>query len=361
MRFLIVLFLTVNCCAFCQTLELKNEKLIKYYELINKAENDIVNNNLTVANTLYKQAFISIKEPYAKDLYNSMQVALKINDINTAYTHYSSLKCLDYPFDKDFLKKHFNGVSYKEKECSIKFDIDYKKILDSLHIIDQSNRNLAKGDYTNYQKEITKDDSITSINLLKLIQEKGFPNEYNIGISFKGDVSFQKFYLIIWHQLAENRYSSQQINFSEELNKALNQGKISPENAAFLYDLSNGTTKFSSPHFEIMDFLTNNGSLEPFNEQILNKTNKTDCCYVHVWFFPKNRNDDGKELVTKINNNRKNIGMSDLDSELDKKIFLIKNEDYIFPRTARYGSAMEDIKSIEMLKKHFIKLNDSPN
>ena len=361
MRFLIILFLSINSLAYCQTIELTNKKLIKYYELINRAENEIIHKNLDQANILYRAALISIKQPPSKDIYNSMQVALQINDIPMAISQYGSLKCLGYPFDNDFFAEHFKTISYKEITCITKFDMGYKKILDSLYDIDQSTRRLAKGDYTNYQKEITKDDSITSVNLLRLIQKKGFPNEYNIGIDFKGDVSFQKFYLIIWHQFAQNRYSSQKINFTKEISKALNAGKISPENAAFLYDLSNGTTNFSSPHFEIMEFLTSNGSIEPLNEQILKKNNRTDCCYVHTWFFPNNRNNDGQELVNNININRKKIGMSDLDSELEKKIFLIKNKNYLFPRTERHGSAMEDIKSIEMLKKHFIKLNDSSN
>lgn len=167
--------------------------------------------------------------------------------------------------------------------------------------------------------------------------------------------------MIIWHQLATNIYSSQKVNFSEELNKAINKGKISPQNAAFLLDLNNGKKDFSSRHFDILEFLTNNGSSEPFREQLLEKTSAKDCCYVHTWFFPKNRNEDALKMVKKINENRQKIGLCDLDSELKKKVFYLKNKAYIFSYIGSSGEAIENPKDVENLKKHFIKLNDSLN
>ena len=62
-------------------------------------------------------------------------------------------------------------------------------------------------------------------------------NEYNIGISSDNETFFHNFYFIIWHQLASNNISSQKVNFSIEINKALNSGKIRPDIAGFLLDL----------------------------------------------------------------------------------------------------------------------------
>lgn len=356
MKFIFLLSFFLSGILSSQTFELKDKSLITYYESILNAENNIIENNLSQASKFYKIGFGIINEPPAKDIYNSMQVSLKLKDIKDAFQKYNQLKCLGYPFEENFKNKNFKNVDFKVSECNVKFDNEYKKIIDSLFDIDQKYRNLSKGDYSKFQKEITKSDSIASTNLLKLIQKKGFPNEYNIGVNTNGDISFQKFYFIIWHQLVTNKYSTQQVNFSEELNKALNNGKILPENAAFLYELSNNSNNFSSMHFNILEFYTSNGSNITVREQVLNKTANRDCCYVHVWFFPEKRNEKAIEMVKKINDSRKKIGLSDLDSELKKKVFYLKNQEYLFPRMGVLGEAIEDTNKIEFLKKSLIKL-----
>lgn len=354
MKKLLVLF--IFSCAYisAQKIELKNKELISYYDLINKAEIDIVNNNLPAANKLYKQAFTINKQPPGKDIYNALKVALKSGDQENAYDQYASLKCLGYPF------KNFPPPTVKAKKnlskCNVTIDQPYRKTLDSLLSIDQKFRLLSKGDYEKYQTEITLNDSISSNSLLKLIQKKGFPNEYKIGIEDESELTLQNFHIIIWHQLADNKYSSQKVNFSEELNKALNSGKISPQNAAFLYDLSNGSNNFSSMHFDINEYLTPNGSTEPLRDQVLNKTAKSECCFVHEWFFPEKRNDQGIAMVSKINTSRKQIGLSDLDSELLKLKFILNNKEYIFGTIGLKKISMENLNQLEYLKKYLIKL-----
>ncbi|WP_027385142.1 hypothetical protein [Chryseobacterium gregarium] len=353
----LLLLIYFSCAYFsAQTIELQNKELISYYEIINRAEIDIVNNNFTDANNLYKQAFAIIEQPQGKDIYNSLQAALKAGDENNAYNQYFTLKCMGYPFEKEYFSNHFKSKKLPKKQCNITIDQSYKKTLDSLHDIDQKFRNLSHGDYKKYQKEITQGDSIASVNLLRLIQKKGFPNEYNIGIEDKADLSLHKFYFIIWHQLATNNLSSQKVNFSEELNKALNVGKISPQSAAFLYDLNNGSASFSSMHFNILEFLTPNGSKELFYDQVQNKTAKSECCYVHEWFFPEKRSDVAIDTVTKLNKSRKQIGLSDLDSELVKLKFILNNNEYIFGNIGLKKEALENINQVEYVKKYLIKL-----
>ncbi|MFC0428779.1 hypothetical protein [Chryseobacterium scophthalmum] len=355
MKSIFVTFFFLSGILSSQSIELRDKTLIKYYESIINAENNIVENNLSKANEFYNIAFATLNEPQTKDIFNSMQVSIKLKDFNDAFQKYNRLKCLGYSFNNDFREKTFKNYNNKEKDCSKKIDIAYKKTLDSLYDIDQKYRNLSNGDYSKYKQEITISDSVTSLKLLDLFQKKGFPNEYDIGVNTNGDISFQKFYFIIWHQLATNRYSSQKVNFSEELDKALNKGKISPENAAFLFELTNNSNNFSSVHFDILEFFTNSGST-PMREQIINKTAVGDCCYVHVWFFPERRNEKAIQMVQKINENRKKIGLSDLDTELKKKVFYLKNKEYLFPRLGVMGKEINDLSKVEFLKKSLIKL-----
>jgi hypothetical protein len=343
MKQLIFLFSLLSFFFNAQNFELKNSKLIKYYEIINQAERSIVNNNLDSANQKYKQAFAIFKEPHAKDLHNSMKVALKVNDAETAYNDYQSLKCLGQDFSNDFLKENFK--SYKNDNalpCSKTIDLKYKKTLDSLFTIDQYYRKLSKGNYSAYKKELTTSDSITSINLLKLIQEKGFPNEYNIGLKMNSEVYFHDFYLIIWHQLASNLYSPQRVNFSNEIIKALNAGKIRPDIAAQLLDLNNSTRNYS--YFRIYQVGTNYETM--------------DCCYISKNLIPENRNDKVNSGIENINKNRKQIGLSTTEEEVRKSVFLLKNKDYVFSENILDGWTFKNPKDVEKFKSNMMKLDD---
>ncbi|KFF14447.1 hypothetical protein IW15_03165 [Chryseobacterium soli] len=345
-QILIGLALIFSFHSNAQTIELKNEKLIAYYEFVNNAEKDILENKLLDANALYAKAFKKFKKPHAKDLYNSMVVSLKVKDSDNAYQQYSSLKCLDYKFKDNFQSENFpNNKKYGEIKCKNKLDYSYKKSLDSLFILDQYYRKLSGGNYTKYQNELTKNDSITSTKLLKLIQKKGFPNEYNIGLESKSKVFFHDFYFIIWHQLATNRYSPQRVNFSKEIVKALNDGKIRPDIAGFLLDLNNGTKDYS--FFTIYQFIKNNG--------------ESDCCYISSFFTPEKRTDKIKKMVDYVNEKRKKIGLPSSEDELNKNIFLLKNKDYIFLSRTTEGLNFVDENEIERYKVNLIKLDDTPH
>ncbi|MFP3534465.1 hypothetical protein SB763_34490, partial [Burkholderia sp. SIMBA_042] len=82
-------------------------------------------------------------------------------------------------------------------------------------------------------------------------------------------------------QLATNNISNQKVNFSNEINKALNEGKIRSDIAGFLFDLNNGTNNYS--YFKIYQFLSNEG--------------KIDCCYVSSTFLPERRNDKVNDII----------------------------------------------------------------
>ncbi|GAA4158002.1 hypothetical protein GCM10022217_18680 [Chryseobacterium ginsenosidimutans] len=340
----IFLFLSLLCKS--QNFELKDKNLIRYYELTNEAENKILNNNLIRANHLYKEAFREFKQPHAKDLQNSMTVALKTNDLETAYTNYQALKCLGKNFDNDFVTNNFNNTKkYKTIPCQNAIDLNYKKSLDSLFRIDQYYRKLSGGNYQAYKKELTKNDSIAANNLLKIIQKKGFPNEYNIGLEMKSQVYFHDFYLIIWHQLATNLYSHQQVNFSNEIIKALNKGKIRPDIAGFLLDLNNNTYNYS--FFKIYQFIANDG--------------KNDCCYITEAILPEKRAAEIDIKIKEINRKRKLIGLSTTEEEVHKSIFFLNNKDYVFTSIAIEGFNFKNDNDANVMKKNLIKLDDTPH
>lgn len=341
---LVFLFVVVTFTIKAQDYKVKNHNLIKYYKLINAAENKIITNDLASANNLYKEAFKEFNYPHAKDLQNSMYVALRLKDWENAYYNYQSLKCLGKEFSVDFLSKILINIErFKIKPCENKIDLQYKKNLDSLFEIDQYYRKLSGGNYQAYKKELTRSDSIASTKLLKLIQKKGFPNEYNIGLMAADNMFYQKFYYIIWHQLANNHYSSQKVNFSKEIIKALNDGKIRPDIAGQLFDLNNGTKDYS--FFKIYQFTVNN--------------EKTDCCYISEAILPERRAAEVNVKIKEINRKRELIGLPTTEEEASKNIFFLNNKDYILSNIAIEGFNFRDSKEVEKFKKYLIKINDT--
>lgn len=341
---LVLLFTVFNFVIKAQDFQLKDRHLLTYYELISQAENKIIVNDFTDAGNLYKQAFKEFKYPHAKDLQNSMKVALKVNDFKTAYGDYQSLKCLGKEFSKEYIAENFkNPEKYKVKLCKNKINLQLKKKLDSLFEIDQYYRKLSGGNYQAYKNELTKSDSVASTHLLKLIQTEGFPNEYNIGLKMNSNVYYHDFYYIIWHQLASNLYSSQKVNFSNEINKALNLGKIRPDIAGQLLDLNNNTNNYS--YFKIFQFIANDG--------------KADCCYTGRDFLAENRTERSVRKISEVNTSRKLIGLSTTEEEVRKNIFFLHNKDYVLSNIAIEGFNFQDPKEAEKLKKLMIKLNDT--
>lgn len=355
--FFLLIFSVVYLNAFSQELAITNKKLLNYYDLINKAEIAIVDNKLTEAEKLYSDAFLLNDKLYAKDVYNEMVVLLKLGKYELAYRNYSLLACLDYSFNSDFINKYFPSKYLKRKiKCQQTLDFNYKKDLDSLFSKDQYYRNISNGNYYNYKKQLTEADSITSATLVKLINKRGFPNEYTIGLGSANKMFFQNFYFIIWHQLATNLYSSQKVNFSQILINALNEGKITPENAAFLLDLNNGKSQFFSKHFAINQFYVGNGSPLSIYHQVKENTAIADCCYVTYGFFPQKRDDFINELLTTLNNNRRKIGLSSIDDQLKKSIFSLNNNDYKFSEMTFEGHQFERELDAKFLKDHMFKI-----
>ncbi len=346
-----LLFISVFSNA--QIFELKNQQLRKYYELINTAENKIIDGQYKKAFHFYKKAFKINKEPNAKDLYNSLKVAQKIDEKAFVKKQYHKLKCLKFKY-LDELKVAEN-LKVNNAKCENTIDENYRKKLDSLVKIDQHCRKISKGDYDEYKREIGKSDSICPLNLLELIKEKGFPNEYNIGLASSNKSFFQGFYYVIWHQLKTQSTGKQQVDFYEEIIKALNQGKISPELSAFLFDLNTGINQFNSIMF-IHQFVRSNGSSTPIYEQVKNKTAIFDCCYAYKMMFPKTRNETDKKRIQILDENRKKIGLYSIDDDIRKKFFYLKNREFMFPEARIQEHHFQKESDINLFKEDLQKI-----
>lgn len=341
----IIFFLFLCCTAFGQDYRLSNEMLIQYYQHINKAERNIVENKPDSALVLFKKAFTINDQPHAKDLYNSMQVALKLSDKRFASKQYHLLKCMHYDFDEDFLKSNPNLLRANKKKCKMKFNDQLRTELDSLIVLDQKYRRLSGGDYNKYKKEMTTGDSITSLRLSELIQQHGFPNEYDLSLKSADSGFFHDFYLIILHQLAGNHYSPQRVNFSEKLFKALNEGKITPGNATFLIDWNNDTHKYDMPLFSVKGIVKSDGI--GWDKK---GTEKVEYYYSKV-VYPENQNEKIKKSIEERNLNRKKMGMSSVAEMFKKSIFRMKNKTFIFPDSNGSSSVFSSDEDIENYKK----------
>ena len=350
MRKIILLFTFFSfSCFYSQNYELKNPILLQYYKKINSAEEFILENKLDSALVNYKSAFSIFKNPHSVDIYNSLKVALKTKDNKWVEEKYQLLKCMGYSFDDEFLAQNEDLQKIKKDDCKIKINFSLKKSFDSLFVIDQHYRNLSIGDYTKYKKEITTSDSIAATKLLKLIQKNGFPNEYDIGVnSFKNNPLIHQFYYIIWHQAQKNKYSPQQVNFSKEIEKALNNGKITPYIAGFLIDLNDGTNNFHTEAFAPHGFVIGDVT---HAVTMIKAGNTDECCYITKYYFPENRNQSIDEKIEHTNISRKKIGLNDILSESKKSLFLLKNKDFIFPTQKTIIHAVSTNEDVDEWKK----------
>lgn len=349
----LILATVVGFLCYAQKAELNNPMLKEYYKNIVSAENTITKGKLDSASYYYEKAFSLNKEPNAKDLYNSLQVAIKRKDKKTVKKHIQQLDCLNFDFEDGFQTANTQVLS--RKKCNRKFNTDLIKVLDSLFIIDQKYRRLSGGNYEKYRKEMTAGDSLTSTRLVQLIEKYGFPNEYDIGIGKSSKDFFHHFYYIIWHQLAGNLYSPQQVNFTKILNDALNAGKIIPEHAAFLIDLNNG----GMPSYTFNAFLVHEFELIDSSQGFKRNGSNIDCCYVSEnFYFPEKRNENIIKIKERTNENRKKIGLEPIENIAKKTFFRLNNREFVFNETTIIGHGMtseDDIKNYKERMK-FIKI-----
>ncbi len=240
--FLLIIFSSTNA----QTIEIKefNKDLVRYYDLIDKAEQSLVNENYNSALNLYDKAFRIYKNSFAADLYNSALIASISGKYNKTYKYLAELSKLG--LDPNSLKelKMLNGFwnsSYGKKAEVLDsltpktYDVEYRNTILELEEKDQHFRRM-KNSYKLYMDTINSIDKENVDVLLNLIKTKGFPSERLTGVSRNG-IKLPALVIII-HQ---NNRKGRVYNFSEIIKNAAFSGDLRNTTASYYIEGATGT------------------------------------------------------------------------------------------------------------------------
>lgn len=156
-------------------------KISEYYDLVNQAEMEIVENNFHEALIIYEEAFKLKDNPFERDLFNYSICLAKLNYKKKCVK--SLNKILEYGFKLDSLLNysefHFlHEKKWKRKIIQPKNGVDFIKEIDSLLEIDQKFRKIDK---IKFNDTIVKIDNLNAFFLKKYIQNKGCLTEKLIG------------------------------------------------------------------------------------------------------------------------------------------------------------------------------------
>jgi hypothetical protein len=172
----------------------------KYYNYINKAELNIINNNFKNAILNYDSAFTFSVSPFAKDIHNAIICSEKLK-LQDKLNDYSMLMLKNKSLKPSYYKKH-NRKFYKAKKDEIKKKYIEKlnsytyKLFEDLYKKDQKIR--TNKNYTYGRDKIHKTDSLSFVAFKDYIAKNKFPDE-----SFFLDNPFQNnlhLFVTHWHQ-----------------------------------------------------------------------------------------------------------------------------------------------------------------
>lgn len=171
--------------AYSQQLFAQKDNFPFYFESIINARNQFDEQKYEDSKNSFESAFLQVKIPLAKDLEKATEVASRLNDM-TLVQRFSRIMAENYgriPRLKYFTNEAiYNKLNIELKSqilfAESKFDMDYIEILDSLILDDQALRTNGPIHYPNG----INTDSIRTIYLISLIEERGFPNERKVGL-----------------------------------------------------------------------------------------------------------------------------------------------------------------------------------
>jgi hypothetical protein len=236
----------------------KKDNYIEYYNLCNKANKALYQQDYKQALNKYDSAFRQVHYQHISNLLNAVTVAIHLQNEKRA-THFLRQAILNglkpsMLSDKEYLTLNdFNEFKQLKDSSEIlrnkfkyRINTEYSTEIDSLYYVDQVIiRNiktltpLYKIDLYVYTTERTKYDSLSFVYLLKLIQKYGFPSEEKIGPE-----SYEGVKLVIHHS-ARMQYFKEQL---EMLRMAVIKGEYRPEDYAWMYDQSR-TKVNEAPYF----------------------------------------------------------------------------------------------------------------
>jgi hypothetical protein len=169
--------------CFSSLAQLDN-RLNNYYQLVNTAEINIVDNKINDAYANYKKAFKMKEIPFGLDQHNFAVCCAKLKKERESFKYIQFL--IEYGYIKDSLlnNKELNYLKKPKWQKKINSttkiqNTKYKISLDSLFIMDQKFRKIDK---IKYKDSIFKIDSLNAISMIKLKNKYACFSETYIGL-----------------------------------------------------------------------------------------------------------------------------------------------------------------------------------
>jgi len=224
------------------------QNYLDYYTLSNEADKEAYFGNNKLALNKLEQAFETVEYVHVEKLEKASKLAIKNKDFKKAYlyakravingstSHFWKSRKLKKIRKTEYYRILNDSVQIWEQKHLKSINLPYKKIIDSLHYVDQKiiRKNLTvKGNYQINNKELPENlfdlDSSIFQTLLRAIEKYGFPSESNIG-----EEGYENVYIIFHHnvRLPENK------SYVQMLEEALIKGKYRPQDFAFMHDQS---------------------------------------------------------------------------------------------------------------------------
>lgn len=278
----------------------------KYYIDVNQAEMSIVNNNINEAINYYETAFKQIENPFCRDRYNLAVCYAKNKNKTKTFLELQKIVSLGYPLDSIKNNKFFKKYAKKLKREQIKFDKNYRDIIDSLLYIDQKFRKIDSKLY----KDTIKAIDIKNVETLKkLFKDKGFPSESRIGVY--AAFNWSALDIIFKHNYYHNEYPYR-FNFSSYLEQAIKTADIDARIAITHIAGLNGNDPFGS----LFNAIIQHGYAIDEERKVYSELSKEALI-----------NLEGKD-TKKINESRADFGLCSIEDYQKKIRFQRKNKEF---------------------------------
>ena len=173
-----------------------------YYQLVNKAELEICNNNYSKAFKIYKKAFTKLEHPFYTDVKNAFVCGYFANKSEKNLKKYAAILTNKSNGFKDLIdsayrdERYYRIKEYAEK-TEITLDQYLVKTIDSLRKEDQKARKKCVAYKPECVADVMKADSTNRLMLVSLFEKYGNLTEENAGFR-----SMSAFYLMGIHNQA---------------------------------------------------------------------------------------------------------------------------------------------------------------
>lgn len=221
----VVLGLLILFCLSCEGTEPTVEE---YFVTVNKAELEIVRDNLKTAADYYNAAFKLMEKPFGKDVYNAIIVNSEIGDKSRALDLVGLL--VNNMDDLTFIETNLKGKYFTAEEWKIvvsdrqfNYDKSLRQTMDSIKEKDQLFRSL----YNTHMDTIEKIRKENLQRIFNLTTPKGLPSHYELGYP---DNLRDQDYLVVLHHTAQMRSQDKGIfKLDSLLYQRVNTGRLDPE------------------------------------------------------------------------------------------------------------------------------------